>query len=189
MRILSKGMYRLITGVLVTSMLLLLSALATAVQEENAEVSRLLQDAREKAAVLSRDADEMEALTRSAVSWESHAAMLDTMKDDINDLAKSVEKLEAMRDSASPWQKQAIDRMIPLMKELASNTTAAINHLRDLQTRPVTPEYANYLRQNSETAKELSDLISSFVTYDETRAKLDKLEHKLEVGNGSRASR
>ena len=172
---------------LLGSMLLLLSVLASAVKNENAEVSRLLQEARDKAAVLSRDADEMEALTRSEVSWQSHAAMLDTMKDDVNGLAKTVEKLEAMRDSASPWQQQAIDRMVPMMRELASNTTAAINHLKDLQTRPVSPEYADYLRQNAETSKQLSDMISSVVEYDQTRAKLAQLEQKVETS--SRASK
>jgi hypothetical protein len=164
-------------------MLFLLPSPAFGVKEENAEVTRLLEDARDKAAVLSRDADEMEAFTRSNVSWQTHAEMLETIKEDVNALAKSVEKLESMRNSASPWQQQAIDRMVPLMKELASNTTAAINHVRDLQTRPVTPEYANYLRQNAETSNKLSDMISSFVDYDQTRAKLDNLEQKLEVGN------
>ena len=169
----------------------LLSGLAPAQQnnEENAEVSRLLSDAREKAAVLSRDADEMEAMTRSAVSRESHATMLETMKEDVNNLAKSVEKLNAPRDSASSWQRQAIDRMMPLMKELASNTTAAINHLKEQPTRPIAGSYTEYLKQNAETARELSDMISSFVQYGQTRAKLEKLEQKLEVGNGSRASK
>ena len=147
MRILNQETYRLVTGVLLTSMLLLLSALAPAQSEENAEVSRLLSDAREKAAVLSRDADEMEALTRSDVSWQTHAAMLDTMKEDVNDLAKSVEKLNAARDSASSWQRQAIDRMMPLMKELASNTTAAINHLKEQPARPTSGAYAEYLNR------------------------------------------
>jgi hypothetical protein len=184
MRIVSQGTYRLITGVLLTSMLFLLSALAPAQNnEENAEVSRLLSDAREKAAVLSRDADEMEALTRSDVSWQSHAAMLDTMKEDVNDLAKSVEKLNAARDSASSWQRQAIDRMMPLMKELASNTTAAINHLKEQPTRPTSGSYTEYLKQNSETARQLSDMILSFVQFGQTRAKFEKLEQKLEIDN------
>ena len=187
MRSLGKGRYHFVTGALLTSILLLLSALAPAQNEENAEVSRLLSDAKEKAAVLSRDADEMEALTRSDVSWQSHAAMLETMKEDVNDLARSVEKLNAARDSASSWQQQAIERMMPLMKELASNTTAAINHLKEQRTRPTSGSYTEYLKQNSETARELSDMISSFVQYGQTRAKLERLEQKLEIG--SRASR
>jgi len=187
MRSLGKGKYHFVTGALLTSILLLLSALAPAQNEENAEVSRLLSDAKAKAAVLSRDADEMEAMTRSAVSWESHATMLETMKEDVNELARSVEKLNAARNSASSWQQQAIDRMMPLMKELAGNTTAAINHLKEQRTRPISGSYTEYLKQNSETARELSDMISSFVQYGQTRAKLERLEQKLEIGN--RASR
>jgi hypothetical protein len=160
------------------------TAIAQPVQsEENPDVTRLLSNARDKAAVLSKDADELEALTRSNVSWQSHAAMLDKVKDDVNDLARIIEQLNAARDSASPWQQQAIDRMIPLMKELASNTTAAINHLRENQIRPTSGSYTEYLKENSETARKLSDLISSVVEYGQARAKLDKLEQKLEVAS------
>jgi hypothetical protein len=172
---------------LLLSLLVLCAAPLLAIENENAEVSRLLQQAREQAGVLSRDADEMESLTRSDVSWQTHASMLETMKEDVNTLAHTVEKLDAMRDSASPWQKQAIDRMVPLMRELAANTTAAINHLNEERTRPTTPEYADYLRQNSETARQLSDMISSLVDYDQTRAKLAQLEQKL--GHNNQASR
>jgi hypothetical protein len=181
MTISSKRMQRLVASILLAPMVFLFSVLAVAVTEENPEVTQLLQDAKEKAAVLSRDADEMEALTRSDVSWETHASMLDTMKEDVNDLAHDVEKLTAARDKASPWQQQAIDRMLPLMRELAANTTAAINHLKERPTRPTSGSYAEYLRQNSETARQLSDMIRSFVDYGDTRAKLDKLEQKLEI--------
>jgi uncharacterized membrane protein YgaE (UPF0421/DUF939 family) len=128
-----------------------------AVEQENPEITKLLSDAREKAAV--------------------------------NDMGKVVEKLEASRNSASQWQQQAIDRMVPLLKELASNTTAAINHLNEERNRPTSGEYADYLRQNSQTARELSDLVSSVVQYRDTRAKLEKLEQKLEIGTGKRANR
>jgi hypothetical protein len=115
--------------------------------------------------------------------------MLETMNEDVNDMGKIVERIQGSRDSASQWQRQAIDRMVPLLKELASNTTAAINHLNQERTRPTTGEYADYLRQNAETVRELSDMVSSFVRYDQARAKLEKLEQKLEPERGKRASR
>jgi hypothetical protein len=157
--------------------------------EDNPQVTQLLTDAREKAVTLSRDADEMESLTRSDVSWQSHASMLETMKEDVNEMGKIVGRLDASRESASKWQRKAIDSMVPLLKELASNTTAAINHLNQERTRPTSGEYAEYLRQNAETARELSDMVSSFVQYGQTRAKLEKLEQKLELGSGQRAGR
>jgi hypothetical protein len=152
-------------------------------KEDNPEVSRLLVDAKEKAAVLSRDADDMEALTRSAASWQSHAVMLDTIKDHVNDLGHTVEQLNAMRDKAAPWQQKAIDRMLPLMRELASNTTAAIEHIKEHQSQPNVGSYPEYLRANADTAHQLSYIISSFVEYGETKAKLEKLEQRLELAS------
>jgi len=69
MRTSSKGTRYLIAGAVFISMLFLLVTPAAAQYEENAQVTRLLQDARDKAAQLSRDGDGMEALTRSDVSW------------------------------------------------------------------------------------------------------------------------
>ncbi|MCU1298503.1 MAG: hypothetical protein JWO91_2781 [Acidobacteriaceae bacterium] len=177
----------LVTSVFMAVLLLfstLLAKPALAVQsDENPQVTQLLEDARGQAAVLSKDADEMEALTRSDVSWQSHAYMLDKIKEDVNNLGRTAEKLQAARDSASPWQQQAIDRMMPLLKDLAANTTAAINHLRENQIRPATGSYTEYLKENTETAHELSNMISSFVQYGEERAKLEKLEQKLEIAS------
>lgn len=181
MRMSKKGTQFLIAGIALVSMLLLSSRLTLAVTDENPDVTRLLTEAKEKAAVLSQDADQMEAFTRSNVSWESHATMLEDIKQHINDLGRVTEKLQSERNSASPWQQQAIDRMLPLMRELASNTTAAINHLREHQTQPNTGSYPEYLKTNAETAHKLSDMIASFVEYRETRAKLAQLEQKLEI--------
>ena len=187
MRILNGGMYRSVTLALVTSTVLLCSALSHAQnsgqKQENPEVTRLLEDAKEKAAALSRDADDMEALIRSDVSWQSHAEMLDRIKEHVNDLGRLVEKLNAERDNAAPWQQKAIDRMMPLMKELASNTTAAINHLKEHQVRPTIGSYPEYLRENADTAHQLAYIISSFVEYGETKAKLERLEQRLEIAS------
>jgi hypothetical protein len=117
------------------------------------------------------------------MSWQSHAEMLNTIKEHINNLARTIEKLNSMRDSASEWQQQAIDRAIPLMRDLAANTTGAINHLNENKRRPTSGSYTEYLKENTETAHQLSDMISSFVRYGEPRAKLDKLEHRLEIAS------
>ena len=181
MRSMTKTLRCLATACAMMPMLVFVAVTLCAASEENAEISRLLQEARDHAAVLSRDADEMEAMTRSDVSWETHASMLETMKEHVNDLARVTQELQGKRSMASPWQQQAIDRMMPLLKELAANTTAAINHLKDHNVRPVAGSYPEYLKQNAETAHALADMVSSFVRYDETRAQLDRLEHKLEI--------
>jgi hypothetical protein len=48
--------------------------------------------------------------------------MLDKIKEDVNNLGRTAESLKAARDSASPWQQQAIDRMMPLLKTGQKNS-------------------------------------------------------------------
>ena len=105
------------------------------------------------------------------------------MRDHVNSLGKLARQLEDSRNSVSPWQQQAIDRMLPLLRDLATNTTAAINHLNKNKERPTTGNYKEYLNENAETARELSNTISNFVKYGETRAKMEKLEQEIEVAS------
>lgn len=183
MRTSNQRMPHMRTPVLVALMLLLVATLLPAENPENPQVAKLLAEAKEQAAQLSMDADDMESLTRSNASWQTHAEKLNEIRDHVNAMGRLVPKLLESRDSASLWQQQAIDRMVPLLKELAANTTAAINHLNQNKERPTTGSYTAYLQENSETARQLSDMISSFWRYGQTRSKLENLEQKLEIAS------
>lgn len=165
----------------ITIVLCLTPKLHAADREANAEVTNLLSQAAQEAAQLSHDADDMESLLRSDVSWQSHADMLNRIRDDVNTLAGTVGRLNTTYESGSEWQRQAVDRILPLLRELASNTTAAINHLNANQLRPTTPDYVNYLEQNAETAHQLSEMTSDLVKYAKSRATLQQMENKLEL--------
>ena len=65
--------------------------------------------------MLDYDADQMTGLSRSDMSWQAHATMLNEVKAHVNDLGKTIAKLEAERSQASPLQQQAIDRSAPLL--------------------------------------------------------------------------
>jgi hypothetical protein len=184
MRISNQKISEVRTAGLVTLMLLIIATLSpAAAKPENTEVAQLLVQAKQHAAELATDADELESLTRSNVTWQSHAEKLEQVKEHVNAMGQLVPKLLASRDSASPWQQQAIDRMVPLLKELASNTSAAIEHLKQHPERPTSGAYPEYLKENAETAHQLSDMISSFWRYGQTRAKLENLKQKLEIAS------
>jgi hypothetical protein len=146
---------------------------------ENADVTGLLSQAAQEAAQLSSDADEMESLLHSDVSWQSHADMLSRIRDDVNTLGSTVGRLNTTYELGSEWQQEAVDRILPLLRELASNTTAAINHLNANQARPTTPDYVNYLEKNAEAAHQLSAMTSDLVKYAKSQATLEKMETRL----------
>jgi len=149
--------------------------------QDNKEVSQLLEDIKGQAADLNRDSDELESFTRSDMSWESHADELDRIKERVNAIGKTISRLQNLRSSASPWQREAIDRIMPLAQKLASNTTAAIQHLNKDPLKIHEPQYQQYLRSNAEAASNLAALVKDFVEYGKTRTTLEAYERKLEV--------
>lgn len=173
--------FLLILGTLVLSSSLLSSRAFAVQKEESAGVQDLLYQARQEAVGLDQDADQMEMLVRSDLDWQAHAASLESVKAHVNRLGEIIAKLQDERDNASPWQQQTIDRVIPMLREISTNTTNAINHLNNNKIRPVSGDYPTWLRANAETAHELAQLISDTIEYGQTRSRLEKLAGELQI--------
>jgi hypothetical protein len=179
MRIGSLAKSHLVVGVVVASLSFSLPGRAFALREESDQLAQLLEEARTEAGELAKDADETESLIRSDVSWQTHAVMLDNVKEHVNNMARIIDKLTAARSSGSELQEQAVDRILPLLKELATNTTNAINYLNENKTRPLGDPYTQYLRDNADTAHQLASTVSSLFEYEKTMNKMGELKNKL----------
>jgi hypothetical protein len=144
-----------------------------------ADVPALFQQARTTATQLSKDASIMESYARSNLSWKSHTAQVTRIKDHIDKAGSIVSQMQSARGDAEPWHQDAIDGLVPVLKELASNTESIITHLNDNPKRLKDPTYAQYLKSNSESASELSAAVGNVVDYDKTKTKMETLETKL----------
>lgn len=148
---------------------------------DSGEVTGLLSDVKTEATQLKYDTEDMRSFARSQLSWQSHASKLTQIKEHVNAAGQLLTKLHEAKASASPWQQQAIDRVTPLLQELAANTSTMIAHLNKNQNRIHTPPYTEYVAANAETANDLSDLISDYVEYGNVKNRTEELEQKLEV--------
>lgn len=169
------------------SVLLLAVSLSTTLQAadtpgDSKEVSDLLSQTKVQAGRLKNDASDMAAFTRSDLAWETHAEKIREIQADVKDIGETVSKLNRTRNTASPWQKTAIDRINPLLQELAANTTAIVNHMNKEMGRLLnTPAHKEYLETNAELAADLATTIADFVDYGKTKAHYEYLKDKLEV--------
>jgi hypothetical protein len=93
MRIDSMTKNHLIVAILVALLSFSALARAAAAREDSQQLTQLLGEARDEAAELAKDADETESLIRSQASWETHAEMLDHVKEHVNNLARIIDKL------------------------------------------------------------------------------------------------
>ena len=146
------------------------------------EVSNLLSKVKDEVRLLERDAADLDSFVRSKLSWQSHADKITQMKDHINHAGELLAQLHDERAAASPWQQEAIDRISPLLKELADNTTATIAHLNDNQSNiHVSPALREYADKHYQVARELAALVTDFVNYEEHEAEFRRLQEKLQL--------
>jgi hypothetical protein len=148
-------------------------------RDESQQLTQLLSDASAEALELASDANETQALILNDENWVTHALMLAKVKGHVDNMAIIVEKLSKAEKSGSELQEQAVERMLPLVKELSANTTAAINYLNQNKTRPLSGTYAQYLQKNAETASQLSSMISALFEYEKSMTDIEKLKSKL----------
>ena len=156
-------------------------ALAASYVQDSDYVSQLLSDAKTQTFQLREDASTMESFTRSNLGWESHAATVNEMKEHINAAGRTLAKLDDARKTASPWQATAIDRIKPLLKEIASNTETVIEYINKNPKRLFMNQYKDYIEANADVADKLAGLIGDFVEYGNTKNRLERLSSKLEL--------
>jgi hypothetical protein len=153
---------------------------------ESEQVSKLLSDAKMQAFQLKEDAEQLESFTRSTTTdWASHSGAITKIKENVNTMGRLLAKLQENRSGAALWQQTAIDRINPVAKELAANTTAAIEHLNKNPHQLNTANYQNYLEAIADNASNLARTIAEFVDYGKTKQRLDRLVKVLELPAGS----
>jgi hypothetical protein len=155
-------------------------ALASSVGDSK-EISTLLSEAKSEAIELREDAEKMETFTRSKVSWESFATKINEIKDHVNKTGELLAKLNQVRETGSSWQQQAIDHIMPALKELAENTESTIEYLNENRKLVHSKEIEDYCVVNYELAKELTALVGDFIDYGETEARFAELQKKVKA--------
>jgi Na+/phosphate symporter len=111
--------------------------------------------------------------------------MLSKVKGHVDNMSLIIEKLKKLQKSGSELQEQAVEQMLPLVKELSDNTTAAINYLNQNKSRPTSESYKQYLNKNAEAARQLSSMISTLLDYQKSMADIDKMRSKLVASGAS----
>jgi hypothetical protein len=148
---------------------------------DSEQVTKLLSEAKKQANQLREDAATMEVYSRENSDWALRKEEISAMRDDINATGRTLGKLDRARATASPWQVTAIDRIKPLLMEIAANTDTLIRAVNNDPKRLNVAEYKEYIEANSDEAAHLAQLISDFVNYGNSKNRVEHLVGKLEI--------
>lgn len=155
----------------------------TSVQAEDwnyqQEASQLLKQIQDHANALSSDADVLSIYARGSISRQSHAEQMNLVKDRINAIGKPLIRLQAIRHVAAPWQRQAIDSVVPIAVSLAAQTEAAILHLNETGKPLWAPEYTDLIRSISDRSDQVKQTIDLHLDLAGTQDKLQELRDRV----------
>ena len=167
-----------VTGLLMAAVMTGGMMFAAPVQEQgnySDEASKLLKEIQSRAADLSYDASILESFTRSQPSWQTHAEHLARAGTHINAIGERLQRLNEIREVSAPWQKDAIDSLMPVAVSLANRTNAAIQHTKQNGRNLWSEVYTEHLRAISGHADQLKETVGLHLDLSSTQDKLDEL--------------
>ena len=110
---------------------------------DSARISKLFDQARMHAAQVNDDADLLDSYARAGFSWQMHAKCLQDIKLHTTDLVKDFNQLKAIREKGTPRQREAIDRLEPLLQKMTIELMATTEQLNQHQVRVNMPSFRN----------------------------------------------
>ena len=128
------------------AVLVLLLPISSAFAEQtidSARISKLFDQARMHAAQVNDDADLLDSYARAGFSWQMHAKCLQDIKLHTTDLVKDFNQLKAIREKGTPRQREAIDRLEPLLQKMTIELKATTEQLNQHQVRVNMPSFRN----------------------------------------------
>ncbi|KAA6461922.1 hypothetical protein DYQ86_09765 [Acidobacteria bacterium AB60] len=149
---------------------------------DSVAINKLLGQVKIHSTLAVDDAATLDSYARSpTISWQSHSGKLRAIKEHVNDLIEDCNQMSSLRGEGSAWQQETIDRINPLLHEIADHLTATVEHLKGNPDQTLMQAYRDYVHTNFELIDNTQKLISDFSSYSRSKDKAQTLEQKLEL--------
>jgi hypothetical protein len=127
---------------------------------------------------LKRDSATLESFRFSRMDWRSHVYQLNVAKEHVNEIGERLMRLQAIRNTSEPWQQKAIDTIVPIGVNLASQTNNAINLLNENRPQVKHPDYTERVTMLADDAERMSHSVDAYLDLSAAQNKLDSLQGK-----------
>lgn len=139
------------------------------------EAAQLLRDIQWNAADLAREAAVLESFAHGRITRETHSFHANLVRDHINTIGKHLSRLQEIRHVSTPWQREAMDAILPIAGNVANEAEAAIQHLNNRSKPLWLADYTDRLHAIYEHSDRVKDAIDLHFEMAETQQKLEQL--------------
>ena len=155
-------------------------SLSTAQAGMNAKET--LRDMQESATMAGDQASELITFSSNMrVSPEAHLEKLMALKGELNRTGEEIKTLETERGSLEPWERQALDKAVPLLADAAANTEKAIEYFNDNKPELWRPDYRAYAEHIWRDSEDAARELKTYLSYAQTRQREVRLEQNLGI--------
>lgn len=143
-----KYLNRLVAGLSVAAFALLIPPRAAfaATPPDSKAIPKLLDEVKMHAGEANDDAVLLESYGRIRISNQTYASTLEEIRKHANDLLQDYYKLQRARDGGTPAQQAAIDRLEPVLRDMASELTNSIRWLNGHKMEVGMAPFQNHIR-------------------------------------------
>ncbi|QOY88800.1 hypothetical protein [Paludibaculum fermentans] len=143
----------------------------------------LLEEMRETASSTAEQADRLKMdASNAALSSDSHLSPLWALKDDVNTMNREISSLEAERDTLQPWEQQAIDKVMPMLREAATNTEDAIQFFNNNHNFLWSPQYRAYVANVKRDSDQITKTLKDYLKYEKVQHEEEQLRNTITPG-------
>jgi len=147
------------------------------------EARDTLKEVKGLAVAAEGEADRIGALgLNSSVDSSAHMVPLTELKQDINRMAKELSAVEKEWESLEPWERQAVEKVSPLLQDAATNTQGAISYYNENRLHLWAPEYRDYTEKARHDTEQIADTLKLQLRYEKVRDQEMTLRTTIEGG-------
>lgn len=105
------------------------SLVAAAKTGDSEQISFYMHQARTHATKAAADLQLLQTYSMAGIPWQVHFNRLQQVQDDVNAIVKDYNRLNALRDSATPAQVEALNSIQPMLLDLQSQVKETLRYL------------------------------------------------------------
>ena len=140
-----------------------------------------LSEIEESTVNTAREADPI-GLLAGGLSQDSHYDHLMTIKDDINRMGTEISILDAESESLALWEKQALDKVEPLLRETAANAQKATTRFEQDKRDFWKEDYRGYVNGVEQGSEQIAETLKAYLKYGKAHEQEEQFKQSLGVG-------
>jgi len=131
-------------------------------------------------------ADELDQPNHNFLSKATDMEFLMQIGDDINRMGKEIQRLESEQAVLTPWERDALTKAVPLLRDAAENTDHAVNLLKGTITSVWAAKvYRSDTEKIEKDFAQTAKLLRNYLKLEDATGKEERLRQSLGLEGGS----